>query len=256
MQKQTFDIDGKCVLITGASSGLGAHFAELAAGAGASVVLAARREDRLLDLGQKIESSGGRVYTTPMDICDENSISSALARVERDFVPIDVLVNNAGVSVVRPFLETGNSDWRHQLDTNVIGLAAVSRLVARRMIEAERGGAILNIGSILGVRAGNMAAAYAATKAAVIHLTRGMAIELARHEIRVNALLPGFIPSDLSDLKNNPAALEKMRALIPQRRTGEMDDLDGAFYLLVSDASRYMTGSTVTVDGGHSINSL
>ena len=250
------DITDKCILVTGASSGLGAHFAELAALRGARVVLAARREERLASLASIIESAGGQVFSVRMDVCDESSIAQALECVEREFSPVDVLVNNAGVSVTRPFLETDNADWRYQLETNVIGLADVARQVARRMIAAERGGAILNIGSILGVRAGNMAAAYAASKAAVIHLNRGMAIELARHAIRVNALLPGFIASDLSDLKDNPAALERLRAVIPQRRTGDVQDLDGAFLLLVSEASRYMTGSTITVDGGHSSNSL
>jgi NAD(P)-dependent dehydrogenase (short-subunit alcohol dehydrogenase family) len=124
------------------------------------------------------------------------------------------------------------------------------------MVNRGHEGAIINIGSILGVRPGNMAAAYAATKAGVIHLTRGMSVELARYGIRINALLPGYIATELSDVKDRPGAIERLQRQIPQRRIGEPDDLNGAFILLASNASRYMTGSTITVDGGHSSNSL
>lgn len=251
-----FDLTGKCVLITGASSGIGAHFAGVAARAGASVALVARREDRLADQVDRIRRAGGQAFAVAMDVCDERSIHSALEAIERDFSQIDVLINNAGVAVTKTFLDTDHQDWNHLLDTNVIGLAAVARQTAQRMIEAERGGSIVNIGSILGIRPGNMTAAYGASKAAVVHLTRGMSLELARFDIRVNAVLPGFIASDLSPMKDNPAALERLKRQIPQRRTGEMEDLDGALLLLASEASRYMTGSTITVDGGHSSNSL
>ncbi|RLQ22528.1 SDR family oxidoreductase [Seongchinamella sediminis] len=251
-----FDLSGKCVLVTGASGGLGAHFADVAAAAGARVVLAARREDRLAEQVAAITGRGGLAHAVAIDVCDQQSIATALDRIEREVAPLDVLVNNAGISVVKAFLDTDEEDWRRQLDTNVIGLASVARHAAQRMRDEERPGSIINIGSILGLRPGNMAAAYGATKAAVIHLTRGMSLELARYRIRVNALLPGYIPSDLSDLKDNPAALERLQRQVPMGRVGEMGDLDGALLLLAADASRYMTGSTVTVDGGHSSNSL
>ena len=251
-----FDLKGKCVLITGASSGLGAHFAQVAAEAGASVALVARREDRLAVQVEKIQRRGGSATAMVMDVCDESSIGRALEHVERDFAPVDVLINNAGIAINKPFLDTDNRDWNRLIDTNVIGLADVARQTAQRMIQRKCGGTIINVGSILAIRPGNMAAAYAASKAAVVHLTRGMSLELARYGIRVNALLPGFIASDLSDLKNNPAALERLQRQIPQRRIGEVEDLDGALLLLASEASRYMTGSTIAIDGGHSSNSL
>ncbi len=254
--QQLFDLKDKCIVVTGASSGLGVHFATLAAAAGAVVALAARRIDKLHELQDKICQDGGRAYSVQMDVCDEPSVEQALQAIENEFAPIDVLVNNAGIAINKSFLDTNNSDWQRLSDTNLIGLACVARHTALRMKTRDQGGAIINIGSILGVRPGNMAAAYAATKAGVIHLTRGMSLELARYNIRVNALLPGFIATDLSDIKDTPAALERLQRQIPQRRIGEVDDLSGAFVLLASDASRYMTGSTITVDGGHSSNSL
>ena len=254
--QQLFNLNGKCVVVTGASSGLGVHFATLAAAAGATVALLARRTDKLQKVQEKIAQDGGRAYIATMDVCDEASVEAALAAIESELAPIDVLVNNAGIAINKAFLDTNNSDWHQLTDTNLVGLACVGRHAAQRMKNRGEGGVIINIGSILGVRAGNMAAAYAATKAGVIHLTRGMALELARYNIRVNALLPGFIATDLSDIKDTPAALERLQRQIPQRRIGEADDLSGAFILLASDASRYMTGSTITVDGGHSSNSL
>lgn len=254
--QQLFDLSGKCIVVTGASSGLGAHFAALAAASGASVALVARRTDRLEALQEKIRQDGGRAYSAQMDVCDETSVETALQAIESEFAPIDALVNNAGIAINKTFLDTDNNDWQRLTDTNLIGLACAARHTARRMKNRGQGGAIINIGSILGVRPGNMTAAYAATKAGVIHLTRGMALELARYNIRVNALLPGFIATDLSGIKDTPAALERLQRQIPQRRIGEVDDLSGAFILLASDASRYMTGSTITVDGGHSSNSL
>ncbi|MGI9293230.1 MAG: SDR family NAD(P)-dependent oxidoreductase [Pseudomonadales bacterium] len=243
-------------MITGASSGLGTHFATIAAAAGAAVALVSRRTDRLNALQETICRNGGRAYAVPMDVCEEVSIENALEAIEREFAPIDVLVNNAGIAVTKTFLDTDNNDWNRLVDTNLVGLACVARGAARRMISRGQAGAIINIGSILGVRPGNMAAAYAATKAGVIHLTRGMSLELARYNIRVNALLPGYIATELSDLKDRPAAIERLQRQIPQRRIGEPDDLNGAFILLAADASRYMTGSTITVDGGHPSNSL
>ncbi|MFK8019551.1 MAG: SDR family NAD(P)-dependent oxidoreductase [Pseudomonadales bacterium] len=253
---QLFSLDNKCVLVTGASSGLGEHFARLAAAAGASVALTARRVSRLDALVDEINGQGGRAFSAFMDVAEEGSVGAALEAIEREFQPIDVLANNAGIAFNKPFLETDRADWKNTLDTNVIGLADVARQTCARMVDGKRGGSIINVGSILGARPGNMVPAYGASKAAVIHLSRGMALELARHNIRVNALLPGYIETDLTDMKNNEQALQRLRKQIPQRRTGEKEDLDGAFLLLASDASRYMTGSTITVDGGHSSNSL
>ncbi len=250
----TLDIKDRCVLITGASSGLGAHFANLAANAGAQVVLAARRQERIEQHRDNIRQRGGKALAVVMDVCDETSITDALLKVDSDFAPVDVLVNNAGISITKTFLDTKDEDWRKLIDTNLIGLATVARHTATAMKARGQGGSIINVGSILGARPGNMAAAYATTKAGVIHLSRGMAVELARYGIRVNSLLPGFIPTELTEMDEH--ALQRLQKQIPQRRLGTPEDLDGAFMLLASDASRYMTGSSITVDGGHASNSL
>lgn len=251
-----FQLDGKCVLVTGASSGLGEHFARIAAASGASVAVTARRLARLETLVEEINAAGGKAYAVRMDVEEEGSVAAALDAIEQEFEAVDVLVNNAGIAKNKPFLQTDRNDWQSIVNTNVIGLADVARKTCERMISAGRGGSIINIGSILGARPGNMVSAYGASKAAVIHLSKGMALELARYNIRVNALLPGYIETDLTDLKDNEQALQRLRKQIPQRRTGEKEDLNGAFLLLASDASRYMTGSAITVDGGHSSNSL
>lgn len=248
------DIQGKCILITGASSGLGAHFAECMAASGGKVVLVARRTDNLETLRDTIIEQGGQAFAVAMDVCNQSNIQQAIAQIESEFAPVDVLVNNAGIALTKTFLDTNNEDWRCLLDTNLIGLANVARHVAQSMKDRGQGGSIINVGSILGVRPGNMAAAYATTKAGVIHLSRGMAIELARYNIRVNALLPGFIPTELTDMDEH--ALRRLEKHIPQSRVGAPQDLEGALMLLASDASNYMTGSTITVDGGHSSNSL
>lgn len=251
-----FALTGKRILITGASSGLGAHFARLTSEHGARVALAARRQDRTAALQREIESAGGEAVVVTMDVRDESSTVSAIRTCETELGGIDVLINNAGIAITREFLNTDRDQWQDLVDTNLIGLASVARHVAKAMAASGRGGAIINVGSILGVRAGIMASAYAATKAGVIHLSRGMAIELARYDIRVNCLLPAYIETELEGMKDNPQAVERMVQRIPQRRIGKAEDLDGAILLLASDASSYMTGSTITVDGGHSVNSL
>jgi 3-oxoacyl-[acyl-carrier protein] reductase len=250
-----FKLDGKCALITGASSGLGEHFAQVLARAGASVVLAARRMERLETLAARINESGGRAFSVRMDVTDENSIRRALDQVDADFVPPDILINNAGIAPTQPFLKTDYQIWRAVVDTNLIGAAMVGRHVASRMSAAGRPGSIVNVASILGIRAMPFVSAYAATKAAVTHLTRAMSMELARYHIRVNTLLPGFYDTDILDLNAHPGLEEKLAGQIPMGRIGQLQDLDGALLLLSSDASTYMTGSTVTVDGGHAINS-
>ena len=251
---ELFDVSNKCIMITGASSGLGQHFAELLASAGAHVALVARRTDKLTKIRDAIISRGGKAVVVGMDVTDERSISSALEFIETNLSPLDVLVNNAGIAINKTYLETTTDDWHGLVDTNLIGAANVARLVSRSMIDNDISGSIINVASILGVRPGNMAVAYGASKAAVVHLTKGMALELARYNIRVNTLLPGFIPTELTDLDDK--ALIRLVRQIPQKRVGKPDDLNGALLLLASPASNYMTGSTITVDGGHISNSL
>lgn len=253
-QNELFNVKDKCIIITGASSGLGHHFAEVLAAAGAKLALVARRTDRLTVLRDSIISRGGQAFSVEMDVTDESSITTALKSIEANLSPADVLVNNAGIAINKTYLETKSEDWHRMVDTNLIGAANVARLVARSMKDNGNGGSIINIASILGIRPGNLAVAYGASKAGVVHLTKGMALELARYNIRVNAILPGFIPTDLTDLDDN--ALARLERQIPQKRVGQPSDLNGALLLLASAASTYMTGSTITVDGGHSSNSL
>lgn len=253
-QSGLFDVSDKCIIITGASSGLGRHFAEVLAAAGAKVALAARRTDRLTELMDAIISRGGQAIAVEMDVTDESSITTALKFIEANLSAPDVLVNNAGIAINKTYLETTTHDWHKMVDTNLIGVANVARLVAHSMKDHGNGGSIINIASILGIRPGNLAAAYGASKAAVVHLTKGMALEMARYNIRVNAILPGFIPTELTDLDDT--ALARLARQIPQKRVGLPSDLNGALLLLSSTASTYMTGSTITVDGGHSSNSL
>ncbi len=256
MKESLFDLTGKCALVTGASSGLGREMAKMLANAGARVAVGARRVERLKELGCEISDAGGEAFPVSIDVGDSDSIRQALETIESEFAPIDILVNNAGISIEAPFVETSREQWVRQLDTNLVGLAEISNLVARRMIEAGRAGSIINISSILGVRVTFRASAYSASKAALISLTESMALELARKSIRVNAILPGIYETELTDWMKDPSIMEGIAARVPQQRVGRPADLEGALLLLASDASAYMTGSTITVDGGHAINSL
>ena len=256
MKGTLFDLTGKCVLVTGASSGLGRGMSKMLAVAGARVAVGARRVERLRDLSCEVADTGAEAFPIPLDLTDSNSIQQAIETVESEFAPIDVLVNNAGISVDEAFVNTSREQWVRQLDTNLVGLAEISRIVAQHMIEGGRTGNIINIASILGVRVAYRASAYAASKAALISLTESMALELARSSIRVNAILPGICETELTAWMKDPKAMEAIAARIPQRRVGQAADLEGALLLLASDASAYMTGSTITVDGGHAISSL
>lgn len=249
------DLSGRCALVTGASSGLGEHFARTLATAGASVILAARRVDRLAALCSEINEAGGHSVAIHLDVTDPAGVKAALAEVESSFAPVDVLVNNAGIGVSERFVDTSTEQWDSVIGTNLLGVANVARVVAASMIDSGRPGSIINIGSIMGRRTGPGSTAYGAAKAAVEHLTRGMALELARYRIRVNAIVPGFFATELMQEHDEDwyAALKRG---IPQRRVGELTDLDGPLLLLASEASGYMTGSAMVVDGGHSINSL
>lgn len=244
-----FRLDGRRALVTGASGGLGAHFARTLHGAGAEVVLAARRVDSCAALAREL---GAGARALPLDVTDAASVAAALERAG----PLDILVNNAGIAETRPILEHGADAWDRVMDVNLRGAFLVAQGVARGMAARGQGGAIVNIASILAARVIPGVAGYTAAKAGLVQLTRQMAVELARHGIRVNAIAPGYVESDINrDFFASPAG-EAMVKRIPQRRLGTPADLDGALLLLASDAGRHMTGSVVTVDGGHSIGSL
>ncbi|MBI3452534.1 MAG: glucose 1-dehydrogenase [Rhodospirillales bacterium] len=251
-----FDLSGQVALVTGASSGLGRHFALTLARAGAKVALAARRVDRLEELAREIAAFDGRALPVALDVTDPGSVPRAADAIETELGPITLLVNNAGVASTAAFLDQDEATWRATLGTDLDGAWRVAREIARRMAAHGHGGAIVNIVSILGLRAPSHLSAYAAAKAALISLTQTMALELARHKIRVNALAPGYIETAINrDFLRGPTG-EAMRKRIPMRRFGQMDDLDGALLLLASDAGRFITGSVVVVDGGHTLSFL
>lgn len=245
-----FDVSGKTALVTGASSGLGEHFARTLASAGANVVLAARRLERLQLLSQQIESAGGSALAVAMDVTDVDSVRAGFDTASRAFAPVTIVVNNAGVANSAPALDLSDADWDAVIDTNLKGAWLVTQEVARRLVAAGLGGSIINIASVLAFRVAGHTAAYAASKAGLVQLTRVLALEWARHNIRVNAIAPGYIETDLNREFLTSAAGQALIKRIPQRRAGTPADLDGALLLLASEASRYMTGSTIVIDGG------
>ena len=251
-----FSLAGRTALVTGASSGLGRRFAEVLARAGASVALAARRQERLDKAAAEIASLGGRVMAVPMDVSDIKSIAAGFAAAESAFGTVTVLVNNAGIAATKPALETSEEDWDRVMDVNLKGAFFVATEAAGRMVRAKKEGTIVNIASIAGIRAAGGVAPYAAAKAGLDHLTRTLAQEWARFGIRVNALAPGYIATELNREFLASEAGEAVKKRIPMRRFGEAGDLDGALLLLASEAGRFMTGATVVVDGGHLASSL
>ena len=250
-----FSLNGKLALVTGASSGLGTHFAQVLAGAGARVALAARRVDKLQAVVDAIAAQGGQARAFALDVTDNASVHACFDELAAWGTP-DVVVNNAGVTVTRPVLEQSEADFDHVIGTNLKGNWLVATEAARRMVAAGRGGSIVNVASILGERVAGGVAPYAISKAGVVQATKALALELARHGIRVNALLPGYVVTDLNRdfLTSEPG--DRLRARIPSRRFGEVSDLDGPLLLLASDAGAAMSGATLAVDGAHLVSSL
>ncbi len=256
MSLPDFQLDGRTALVTGASSGLGRHFARLLAQAGATVVLAARRTDRLAEAVAQIGADGGSAQALAMDVCDAASVSAAFDTLAERGLCADVVINNAGIAVSRPLLAQTEDDWDQVVDTNLKGAWRVAQEAARRMVAANRGGSIVNVASITGERVAGGVAPYCASKAGLIQLTKAMALELARVGIRVNALAPGYVSTELNQDFLASSAGERLRARIPQQRFGQVSDLDGPLLLLASPAGAYMTGSVLAVDGGHLVSSL
>lgn len=249
----SFALDGKVALVTGASSGLGAHFAKVLAANGASVALTARRVDRLEQLAADLTANGARAAAIAMDVTDEASVANAVAAASDQLGPLDILVNNAGVPSAGRAIDTTDADWRQVMDVNLDGVFRVARESAKAMIAVGRGGTIINVASILGLGVLKGVAPYATSKAAVIQLTKALALELARDDIRINAIAPGYFVTELNAGFLESDAGERLKARVPMRRFGDLSDLDGPLLLLASDASRFMTGSVVTVDGGHTM---
>lgn len=244
-------LNGRTVLVTGASSGLGWHFAGLVARAGATVIAAARRTDRLATLCAEIEAAGGKASAVALDVADEHSVRAVF-----DDIAPDVVINNAGIANTVKALDLEAEDWDAVLDTNLKGAFLVAQAAARGMVQRRNGGVIVNIASVAGMRVANQLAHYSASKAGLIQLTKSLALEWARHGIRVNALCPGYVRTEINRDFFATDAGEAMIRRVPQRRLGEPGDLDGALLLLASDAGSYITGATLAVDGGHLVTSL
>lgn len=243
---------GKVALVTGASSGLGEHFAKVLAKAGAKVIVGARRTEKLAKLVEVIKAEGGEALAVPLDVTQPDSIEAALNTAEATFGLVNVLINNAGVTDPKKFVDVDEASWQFTLDTNLNGVWRVAHAVVERLYQHHSGGSIVNISSIYGLSVNIRGSSYAVSKAGVIQLTKAMATELVRRNIRVNALCPGYFESEMSqgligsDYINNT----------PSQRMGKAEELSGPLLLLASDAGAFITGVALPVDGGHLVTSL
>jgi len=252
------NLEGKVALVTGASSGLGTRFAKVLALAGASVVLAARRVERLKELRAEIEAEGGAAHVVTLDVTDWGSIKSAVAHAETEAGPIDILVNNSGVSVAQRLVDVTPDDFRHIFSTNTEGAFFMAQEVAKRMIarasaNPNQQARIINVASIGGLRILPQIGVYCMSKAAVVHMTKAMAREWLRYGINVNAICPGYIRTELNDEHFDSEAGQKLINMLPRRRLGEAADLDGLLLLLSADESRFINGAVISADDGHSV---
>ena len=248
---------GKKVLITGASSGLGENFARLAARCKARVVIGARRTDRLEKLAPELKALGApEVQVLSLDVASEQSIQDAFAAIDASGQPLDVVVNNAGVSNDGMALDLPVKDFDQLMDINVRGVWLVAVEAARRWKNAGRGGSVINIASIQGERVMKGITPYSVSKAAVVHMTKSLALEWARYGIRVNAIEPGYIGTEMTDEMWTTDYGKELIKRIPMRRLGKPEELDGLFLLLATEAGSWMTGACVPVDGGHLCSSL
>jgi NAD(P)-dependent dehydrogenase (short-subunit alcohol dehydrogenase family) len=252
----SFSLTGTNAFVTGASSGLGAHFARVLAGAGAKVVLAARRTDRLAELAKEIEGQGGRAVPVACDVTGPDSVRDAFAAAETELGSLGLLVNNSGVAVAKRLLDQSEADWDHVIDTNLKGAWLVAQEFARRRSGVGEAGVIINIASVVGLRTIGQLAPYAASKAGLIHLTRMMALELAPLRIRANAIAPGYFVTEINRDFLESSVGQSIKKRVPLGRFGEAEDLDGALLLLASDAGRYINGAVIPVDGGHLVSPL
>jgi NAD(P)-dependent dehydrogenase (short-subunit alcohol dehydrogenase family) len=243
-------LDGKTALVTGASSGLGWRFATTLAAAGARVALAARRTERLEVLKAEIERAGGRAHALAMDVTDVASVRVGVAAVEAALGPLDILVNNSGVSVTRRAGEVEEADYDFVMDTNARGAFFVAQAAGRAMIAAKRPGRIVNIASAAGLRVLGQLSVYCMSKAAVIHMTRALALEWGRYGINVNALCPGYIETEINRDYWQTDGGRKLVAMLPRRRVGKPEDLDGLLLLLASERSGFVNGAVIAADDG------
>ncbi len=250
-----FSLSGKIALVTGASSGLGHHFAKTLAKAGAKVVVAARRRDKLDQLVREITEDGGEVMAVTMDVTDLGSIRAAYDMAKKQMGLVDIILNNAGVADSKAFLDIDDDSWDFTMDTNLKGVMQVAQEGCKRLVAANKGGVVINISSLLGMAFQTLQTSYATSKAAVIHMTRCMASEMMRYNIRVNSIAPGYFKTEMNaDFFDTDRGKAYIRT-IPIRRLGELDELDGPLLLLASEASSFINGTTLVVDGGHMVKS-
>lgn len=246
-------LEGKTALVTGASSGLGWRFAEVLAQAGAGVAVAARRFHLLQKLASRIEEQGGRAYPVRVDVTDSGRVGDAVTEIEAELGPISIVVNSAGVLIQEWLAKVTEADFDYVMDTNLKGSWLVAQAIARRMIDGGRRGSIINIGSIAGVTTMGRLGIYGISKAAIVQMTKSMALEWARYDINVNAICPGYIETPINaDYWRTDEGRAVIRRL-PRRRIGRPEDLDGILLLLASDASRFLTGAIIPVDDAQSL---
>lgn len=251
MPAALFDLSERTVLVTGASDGLGRAFALALAQAGAKVAVAARRQDRLNTLVDEIRAQGRQAIAVTMDVSQADSVEQAFQALDEAGWRADVLVNNAGLGIQRSWLDTGEDEWASLLQTNLLGSDRVARAFCRRLIGAGQGGTVVHVASVLGLTSQPITAAYGASKAALIHLTKKMAVELARHRITVNCIAPGMFRTAMVD---DFARSEQGRAYLRMslsRRVGEPEELVGTLLYLTSPAAAYVNGVVIPVDGGN-----
>jgi len=246
-----FSLKGRVALVTGASSGLGTQFAKALADNGAAVALVARRVDRLADMKKAIEAAGGRAIAVEADVTDRAAMLRAFDATEAAFGTVTILVNNAGIAQSsKRAIEVTAEEWRKVLSVDLDAVFYNAQEAARRMLAAKQPGAIVNIASVLGFGVSKGVAAYATAKAAVVQVTKALAVELAFKGVRVNAIAPGWFVTEINDKFLAGEAGEALKRAIPAGRFGKDGDLDGALLLLASDAGSYITGATIVVDGG------
>lgn len=257
----SINLEGRVALITGASSGLGAQFARTLSAAGACVVLAGRRVERLKDLRAEIEGSGGDAHVVQLDVTDVASIKAAVAHAETEVGTLDILINNSGVSTTQRLTDVTENDYDYVIDTNTRGAFFVAQEVGKRMLARARGaapgtfigGRIVNVASMAGLRVLGQIGVYAMSKAAVIHMTRAMALEWGKYGINVNAICPGYIDTEINHHHWGTEQGRKLVELLPRKRVGQPKDLDTALLMLCANESHFINGAVIQADDGFGV---